>query len=165
MYRESSWRRYQLTSFGWSIVASRFTDAGFSRRTKSLELIRSQSSASGSGGESLVEIRRSSAVGYLGLAIARCLSSESRRPQLTIHSAQIRVALDDQVVRIAGEAVDGALRLSRILFKYEFGEDPREVFNMRPFYDQVTVPALRDAAVEYLNTNRYVKVTLIPESR
>jgi zinc protease len=55
--------------------------------------------------------------------------------------------------------------LSRILFKYEFGEDPREVFNMRPFYDQVTVPALRDAAVEYLNTNRYVKVTLVPESK
>ena len=55
--------------------------------------------------------------------------------------------------------------LNRILFKYEFGEDVREVFNMRPFYDQVTVPALRDAAVEYLNTNRYVKVTLVPESR
>ena len=29
--------------------------------------------------------------------------------------------------------------LNRILFKYEFGEDVREVFNMRPFYDQVTV--------------------------
>jgi predicted Zn-dependent peptidase len=55
--------------------------------------------------------------------------------------------------------------LNRILFKYEFGEDPREVFNMRPFYDQVTVTALRDAAAEYLNTNRYVEVTLIPESR
>ena len=55
--------------------------------------------------------------------------------------------------------------LNRILFKYEFGEDVREVFNMRPFYDQVTVPALRDAAVEYLNTNRYVEVTLVPESR
>ncbi len=55
--------------------------------------------------------------------------------------------------------------LSRILFKYEFGEDVREVFNMRPFYDQVTVAALRDAAAEYLNTKRYVEVTLIPESR
>jgi len=36
---------------------------------------------------------------------------------------------------------------------------------MRPFYDQVTVAALRDAAVEYLNTNRYVKVTLVPDSK
>ena len=53
--------------------------------------------------------------------------------------------------------------LNRILFKYEFGEDVREVFNMRPFYDQLTVTALRDAAREYLNTNRYVEVTLVPE--
>ena len=34
---------------------------------------------------------------------------------------------------------------------------------MRPFYDQVTVAALRDAAREYLNTERYVAVTLVPE--
>jgi zinc protease len=53
--------------------------------------------------------------------------------------------------------------LNRILFKYEYGEDVREVFNMRPFYDQVTVPAVRDAAREYLNTGRYVEVTLVPE--
>jgi zinc protease len=53
--------------------------------------------------------------------------------------------------------------LNRILFKYEFDEDVREVFNMRPFYDQLTVTALRDAAREYLNTNRYVEVTLVPE--
>ncbi len=52
--------------------------------------------------------------------------------------------------------------LRRILFKYDFGEDVREVFDMRPFYDQVTVAALRDAAQEYLNTNRYVEVRLIP---
>jgi zinc protease len=53
--------------------------------------------------------------------------------------------------------------LNRIVFKYEFGEDVKDVFNMRPFYDQVTVPALRDAAREYLNTGRYVAVTLVPE--
>ena len=51
--------------------------------------------------------------------------------------------------------------LNRILFKYEFGEDVKEVFNMRPFYDQVTATALRDAAREYLNTDRYVAVTLV----
>jgi len=53
--------------------------------------------------------------------------------------------------------------LNRILFKYEYGEDVRDVFNMRPYYDQVTVPAVRDAAREYLDTNRYVEVTLVPE--
>ena len=53
--------------------------------------------------------------------------------------------------------------LNRILFKYQFGEDVKDVFNMRPFYDQVTVAALRDAAREYLNTERYVAVTLVPE--
>ena len=55
--------------------------------------------------------------------------------------------------------------LNRILFKYEYGEDVKEVFNMRPFYDQLTVPVLRDAARAYLDTNRYVEVTLLPETR
>jgi zinc protease len=55
--------------------------------------------------------------------------------------------------------------LNRIIFKYEYGEDVQEVFNMRPFYDQLTVRMLRDAAREYLNTNRYVQVTLMPEAR
>jgi zinc protease len=53
--------------------------------------------------------------------------------------------------------------LNRILFKYEYGEDVRDVFNMRPFYEQVTGPALRAAAQQYLNTARYVAVTLVPE--
>jgi predicted Zn-dependent peptidase len=53
--------------------------------------------------------------------------------------------------------------LNRILFKYEFDEDVKEVFNMRPFYDQVTVAALREAARQYLDTDRYVAVTLVPE--
>jgi zinc protease len=60
--------------------------------------------------------------------------------------------------------VNGYL-LNRLLFKYQHGEDVRDVFNMRPFYDQVTVTALRDAAREYLNTNRYVEVTLVPDAR
>ena len=34
---------------------------------------------------------------------------------------------------------------------------------MRRFYDQLTAPLLRDAARTYLNTNRYVEVTLMPE--
>ncbi|HZM61269.1 MAG TPA: insulinase family protein [Vicinamibacterales bacterium] len=54
--------------------------------------------------------------------------------------------------------------LNRILFKYEYGEDVRDIFNMRPFYDQVSVPSLRDAARQYLDTNRYVEVVLVPGS-
>jgi zinc protease len=55
--------------------------------------------------------------------------------------------------------------LNRIIFKYEYGEDVKEVFNMRPFYEQLTVPVLRDAARAYLDTSRYVQVTLLPETR
>jgi zinc protease len=76
--------------------------------------------------------------------------------------ADTRAALTRDLEANAGS---NSYLLSRLLFKYEYGEDPREVFDMRPFYDQVTVPALRDAAVEYLNTNRYVEVTLVPENR
>ena len=42
------------------------------------------------------------------------------------------------------------------------GENVADVFNMQPFYEQVTTAAIRDAARMYLNTNRYVKVTLMP---
>ena len=55
--------------------------------------------------------------------------------------------------------------LNRILFKYEYGEDVNDVFNMRQFYDQLSAPVLRDAARTYLNTSRYVEVTLLPETR
>ena len=55
--------------------------------------------------------------------------------------------------------------LNRLIFKYEYGEDVRDVFNMQPFYAQLTAPALRDAARAYLDTNRYVEVTLLPETR
>ena len=55
--------------------------------------------------------------------------------------------------------------LNRILFKYEYGEDVKDIFNMRPYYDQLTAPVLRDAARAYLNTTRYVEVTLLPETR
>jgi zinc protease len=55
--------------------------------------------------------------------------------------------------------------LNQILFKYEFGEDVNEIYNMRPFYDQITAAALRDAAQQYLNTMRYVEVRLLPDTR
>ena len=55
--------------------------------------------------------------------------------------------------------------LNRLLFKYEYGERVEDVFDMRPYIEQVTGPALAEAARTYLNLNRYVKVTLRPETR
>ena len=56
-----------------------------------------------------------------------------------------------------------AYLLNRIAYKYEHDEDVTDIFNMRPFYDQLTAPVLRDAARAYLNTERYVEVTLLPK--
>ena len=56
-----------------------------------------------------------------------------------------------------------AYLLNRIAYKYEHDEDVTDIFNMRPFYDQLTARVLRDAARAYLNTERYVEVTLLPE--
>ena len=58
-----------------------------------------------------------------------------------------------------------AYLLDQILYKYEYGEDVTDIFNMRPFYDRVTASVVRDAARAYLNTDRYVKVTRLPEIR
>ena len=55
--------------------------------------------------------------------------------------------------------------LSRLLFKYEYGENVEDVFNLRPFIDRLSAPLLRDAARTYLDTRRYVEVTLLPETR
>jgi zinc protease len=55
--------------------------------------------------------------------------------------------------------------LNRILFKYEYGEDVNDVFNMQSYYQQITGQAMRQAAQQYLNTNRYVKVTLMPQAQ
>ena len=55
--------------------------------------------------------------------------------------------------------------VNRLLFKYEYGEDVKDVFSMRPLYAQLSAPLLREAARVYLNTNRYVEVTLLPEAK
>jgi zinc protease len=55
--------------------------------------------------------------------------------------------------------------LNEITTKVEYGEDIADVFNQRPFYDQLTTVSLRDAAREYLNPQRYVQVTLRPETK
>jgi zinc protease len=60
---------------------------------------------------------------------------------------------------------DNQYLLNRLLFKYEYGENVADIFNMQPYYEQVTTAAIRDAARMYLNTNRYVKVTLMPVTK
>jgi len=53
--------------------------------------------------------------------------------------------------------------LNQLTYKYEYGEDPGEVFRLPEFYERITPAAVRDAAQMYLDTNRYVRVTLLPE--
>jgi len=55
--------------------------------------------------------------------------------------------------------------LGEMTTKVEYGEDLADVFNPRPLHDQLTTAALRDAAREYLNRQRYVQVTLRPEGK
>jgi zinc protease len=58
---------------------------------------------------------------------------------------------------------DNAYLLNQLTYKYEHGEDVAEVFGLERFYEQITPTAIRDAAQMYLDTSRYVKVTLLPE--
>jgi|SoiMethySBSTD1v2_1073268.scaffolds.fasta_scaffold06873_16 zinc protease len=53
--------------------------------------------------------------------------------------------------------------LNLLTYKYEYGEDPGEIFKLQQFYDQISPAAIRDAAQMYLDPTRYVKVTLLPE--
>jgi zinc protease len=56
-----------------------------------------------------------------------------------------------------------AYLLNQLTYKYEYGEDPGEVFRLPEFYARITPAAVRDAAQMYLDTSRYVRVTLLPE--
>ena len=55
--------------------------------------------------------------------------------------------------------------VDRLLLKYESGEDVKEAFDMRPFFDELTAPMVREAAQTYLDPRRYVEVTLLPEAK
>jgi len=55
--------------------------------------------------------------------------------------------------------------LNDLTTKVEYGEDVAEVFNLPSFYDRLTTAAVREAAREYLNAQRYVQVTLRPEGK
>jgi zinc protease len=55
--------------------------------------------------------------------------------------------------------------LSRLVYSYQYGENVEEVFNIRPSVDRLTASQIREAARTYLDTRRYVEVTLLPEVR
>ena len=55
--------------------------------------------------------------------------------------------------------------LSRLVSKYDYGENVEEVFDIRASVDRLTAALIRDAARTYLETRRYVKVMLLPEAR
>jgi zinc protease len=59
---------------------------------------------------------------------------------------------------------NGAL-LDELMTRVSNGEDLADVFNPRALYDQLTSMALRQTAKEYLDTRRYVQVTLRPEGK
>ena len=55
--------------------------------------------------------------------------------------------------------------LNQLAFAYQYGEAVPDAAALRRIYDQLTVPLLRDAARTYLDTSRYVKVVLLPDTK
>ncbi|MFL6278591.1 MAG: M16 family metallopeptidase [Vicinamibacterales bacterium] len=55
--------------------------------------------------------------------------------------------------------------LNQLVFAYEHDEPIPDPSSLRQIYDQLSAPLLREAARQYLDTNRYVKVTLFPETK
>jgi len=55
--------------------------------------------------------------------------------------------------------------LSRLAYSYQYGEAVEAVFNIGPSVDRLTASLIQEAARTYLDTRRYVEVTLLPEVR
>ena len=53
--------------------------------------------------------------------------------------------------------------LKDLVYSYQYDEPVPDAAALRGLYDQLSVPMIRDAARTYLDTNRYVKVVLMPE--
>jgi zinc protease len=53
--------------------------------------------------------------------------------------------------------------LSRLVYSYQYGESIDAVFNIRPSVDRLSASLIQEAAQTYLDTRRYVEVTLLPE--
>jgi zinc protease len=57
--------------------------------------------------------------------------------------------------------------LTQISFKYQYGEEGElpVLFDLPAWYNRLSASSIKEAAQRYLNTKRYVKVTLMPEKR
>jgi zinc protease len=55
--------------------------------------------------------------------------------------------------------------LRQLAYAYEYGEEIPDLAKTRASYDLLTSTVIRDAARTYLDTNRYVKVVLMPEGQ
>ena len=55
--------------------------------------------------------------------------------------------------------------LSQLSLRYEYGEDPAGLWDIPEYYRKIDGAMIRQAAKTYLDTNNYVKVTLLPEKK
>jgi len=55
--------------------------------------------------------------------------------------------------------------LSQLSYAYQYDEPVPDPSSLRQIYDQLSAPVLRDAARQYLDTNRFVNVLLFPETK
>jgi zinc protease len=53
--------------------------------------------------------------------------------------------------------------LTQLSYKYQLGEDPRELFEYDKTLDNLSPEVIQDASKTYLDTENYVQVTLFPE--
>ena len=60
-------------------------------------------------------------------------------------------------------ARENSYLLNQIAFAYEHGEDLQAVFDRKALNAQLTADAVTEAARRYLDLQRYVKVTLVPD--
>lgn len=53
--------------------------------------------------------------------------------------------------------------LAQLVFKYQLDEAPASILEPPQYYAKLSATMIQDAAKRYLNTDRYVRVTLLPE--
>jgi zinc protease len=77
------------------------------------------------------------------------------------HLANVRAAMRSD---LETNSQQNEYVLNQVAFAYEYDEDVPDVSSLRALYDELTPSLIRDAARTYLDTTRYVKVVLVPET-
>jgi zinc protease len=60
---------------------------------------------------------------------------------------------------------DNSYLVSQISLRYQYGEDVKSLFSIADYYKQLTPAVIQDAARAYLQKDRFVRVTLLPEAK